>query len=211
MSKSEQATEDYLGFTMLDVEELVKRLERALSSFLGKESELILQDAHEESISCALIPYLREEFNDWPYHIDSQYDKRIVKNELIKKQVRFLVRDLPKSKIPQDVPHDSETVVKTVLPDIIFHDRQSPNHNFLVIEIKKSTNTNKDDRDFDLLKLRVITTYELRYSFGAFIEISTGKEHDQEKPFSLKLFVRGEYCYPKRRKGSALDKGHLAL
>lgn len=189
-------TKDYLDFTMIEPEELIERLKRALSQFIAKEIELIRQDAHEEAISCAFIPYLREEFKDWPFHIDSQYNKRIVNDELIKKQVKFLLRHLPKSKIPQNVPHDSETVVKSILADVIFHDRESPSHNLLVIEIKKSTNTNRDDRDYDQLKLRVITKYELKYSFGAFVEFSTGKYHDQEKPFSLEVIANGERYYP---------------
>lgn len=177
---------------MLRVDELVKRLSNAINEFIETEFELLIQDAHEEAISTALIPYFKNNFPDFPYHIDGQYDKRIVNNRLIKKQTDFLLEQLPKNKLPKHLIEGQKTIRKDILPDIIFHDRRSPDHNFLVVEIKKSTNKHKDDREFDLLKLKILTTFDLNYNFGAFIDFKAGNDFNVNDPYSFMIFEKGQ-------------------
>lgn len=171
---------------------LIERLNKAIELFLSKESTLLMQDAHEEAISASLISYLKSEFDDFKYHIDSQYDKRIIDSELYRKHTDFLIERLPKSKIPKKCYKGQKVVKKEILPDIIFHDRDSSGHNFLVIEIKKSKNQNKDDRDFDLLKLQVMTSLDFYYDFGIFIDFFTGDDFRPDNPYTLKIVKNGK-------------------
>lgn len=92
--------------------------------------------------------------------------------------------------IPQS-QKENDIVEKEILPDIIFHDRKSPVNNFLVIEIKKSTNKNMNDRRFDITKLKKLTTFYLHYEFGAFIDIATGSDVVSKQPFEIKLIKGG--------------------
>lgn len=178
-------------YSGMESKELVRRLHKALEEFLTSEKELLIQDAHEEAISTSLIPYLKREFSDFPFVIDGQYDKRIIDSELYKKHTEFLIERLPKSKVPKRLLKGQATLKKEILPDIIFHDRNSSNHNFLVIEIKKSTNKNKADREFDMIKLKVMTSQDLCYSYGAFIDFSTGIEYSAQEPYKLKIIQKG--------------------
>ena len=89
-------------------------------------------------------------FSDWEWDIDHLWDDRIKDNKIVQKRTMFAKNNLPKDKIPQkykDAP--VEEIEKSIVPDIIFHDRNSDNHNFIVIEVKLSKNTSKSERDFD--------------------------------------------------------------
>lgn len=177
----------------MQLEEVARRLHQALGEFTICEKELLIQDAHKEAISTSLITYLKRQFPDFPYAIDGQYDKRIIDSELYKKHTEFLIEKLPKSKIPKRLRQGQATLKKEILPDIIFHDRKSSNHNFLVIEIKKSTNVSNAERKFDLVKLEVMTSQDLHYCFGAFIDFKTGKDYTTLEPYKLKLVQNGSW------------------
>jgi integrase len=169
-----------------------KCLINALDEFVNSERLLLEQDSHEESISSALIPYLKRHFDFWTHNIDHQYDKRILDDEAVKKTTRFLRNELLPKQIPR-LQSKSETIEKEVLPDIIFHDRRSSANNFLVIEIKKSTNRNTADRAYDITKLEKLTTFDLRYTFGAFVDIATGSDIGSRQPFVIKLIEQGTW------------------
>ena len=69
-------------------------------------------------------------------------------------------------------PDAEDTEGKTVFPDIIAHIR-GKKQNYLVIEIKKSSNT--VSRDIDLQKLRAYKTDErLNYVHALFVEFAVG-------------------------------------
>lgn len=177
---------------IIRVEELINRLKNALQQFLLNEKALLIQDAHEETISTSLISHLKQEFSDFQYAIDGQYDKRIINSELYRKHIDVLVDRLPKSKIPKNLLEGQKIIKKKILPDIIFHDRDSSNHNFLVIELKKSQNKNKDERRFDLIKLEEMTSGDLHYSYGVFIDFFTGDEFRDDKPYTLIVIKNGK-------------------
>jgi hypothetical protein len=170
---------------------MVDQLKLALKNFVDHESELLIQDAHEGSITGLLIEYLAESFDDFDYSIDTQYNKRILDNELINKEADFLISTLPLDKWPKTWEKNQEYIKKEILPDIIFHDRQSSNHNYLIIEIKKSTNKNKLDREWDLTKLSQMTMSGLNYKYGVFIDFKTGAEYDSNNPYNLTIFENG--------------------
>lgn len=174
---------------------MTARLQNALNNFVNNESDLLIQDSHEASITGLLVEYLAESFDDFDYDIDTQYNKRILENEIVNKQMEFLITNLPLHKWPKTWDNNQEYTKKELLPDIIFHDRGSGNHNYLVIEVKKSTNKSISDREWDLIKLSEMTSRDLNYEYGAFIEFTTGSEFNNEKPYSLTLFSKGEIIH----------------
>lgn len=69
-------------------------------------------------------------------------------------------------------------VVKPIAPDIIVHHRGTRD-NFIVIEAKKSTNTNKRARLYDLVKLiTLVHSPDFNYQFGYFIDIPAAHSGD---------------------------------
>jgi hypothetical protein len=75
-----------------------------------------------------------------------------------------------------------DTNAITVYPDIILHKRGIDEYDELVIEIKKASNTDKWQRQFDLEKLKAFTkqSYEnphtsYHYKYGLFLDIPTDK------------------------------------
>ena len=170
---------------------MVDQLKSALKNFVDHESELLIQDAHEGSITGLLIEYLAESFDDFDYSIDTQYNKRILDNELINKEADFFISTLPLDKWPKTWENNQEYIKKEILPDIIFHDRQSSNHNYLIIEVKKSTNKNKSDREWDLTKLSQMTLGGLNYKYGVFIDFMTGEDYNPNNPYNLTIFEKG--------------------
>lgn len=169
----------------VDREKVQKCLINALKEFVISQRVLLEQDSREESISSALIPCLKKHFDFWTLNIDHQYDKRILDSEAVKKTTSFLRNELPSKRIPKS-QSENERIKKEILPDIIFHDRISSENNFLVIEIKKSTNTNAADRTYDITKLEKLTTSDLGYIFGAFVDIATGSDIGSRQPFMIK-------------------------
>jgi hypothetical protein len=177
----------------MEFDELKQRMSKSIESFLAEQADLLKQDAKEESITTHLEKYLEKEFLDWDWNIDHQYDKRIIKNEVVQKRTLFATRSLPKKKIPKSISQDLKIIDKLIMPDIIFHDRHSNKHNFLVIEVKLSTNKNRDDRIFDFLKLEVMTSIDLKYEWGIFLNFTSGKEFNPENPYQMKFVRNGRW------------------
>jgi len=176
--------------------EMTDRLKNALTVFTTKCEVLLRQDPHEDAITDEFKTFLKSEFKEWEYSISHNYDKRIVNNELVKKQTQFLIERLPK--LPANIDPNSPTIIKEILPDLIFHDLESSDHNFMIIEIKKTTNKKKADREMDLLKLEVTTSFDLRYDYGVFIDFATGDEYSKVNPVSFKLFANGKIIHEEK-------------
>jgi hypothetical protein len=92
------------------------------------------------------------------YHIDCEYNR----DGIDPKRIRHLAL----------YPDAEDTNARTVYPDIIAH-RRGTRDNFLVIEIKKSSNT--EPRETDLAKLRGYRA-TLGYQHALFVELSSGDE-----------------------------------
>jgi len=170
---------------------LKEKLSACILRFCLDQAKLLIIDVQEQSITNALSKYLEVDFNELGLDINVDFNKRIVEDVYIKKQLDFLVGELHHSKMRGGEFINEAYYRKAVLPDIIFHDIKTSANNFLVIEIKKSTNKNKQDRDFDILKLQVFTRDDLSYQFGAFIEFKTGEEYDEQAPFCIRYFING--------------------
>ena len=175
----------------MELDDLKRRIIKSINNFLAEDAELLKQNAKEEAITTHLTKYLRDEFADWDWNIDHQYDKRIIENDVVQKRTMFARSSIPNSKLPKTIPAESEMIDKFILPDIIFHDRCSNEHNFLVIEVKLSMNKKKDDRDFDFLKLQVMTSIDLLYEWGLFLDFTSGREFNSETPFKMRFISNG--------------------
>jgi len=127
---------------------------KAITRLLMEDSELLRVDANERSITHCLASHLKSEL---PYlHVDCEYNR----DGIDPKRIRG---------ISQESGSD-DTEAKTVFPDIIAHLRGT-NINYLIIEVKKSSN--RTDHAIDLKKLSKYKT-DLNYKHALFIEFTTG-------------------------------------
>jgi len=126
----------------------------ALEELLAKDGELLKLDANERSICYRLAMYLQARIPN--LHVDCEYNR----DGIDPKKIKFF--DL--------YPDQDDTEAKTVFPDIIIHRRNSK-ENYLVIEVKKSTN--KTCRSIDYAKLRGYKS-TLKFKFALFLEFMTG-------------------------------------
>lgn len=177
------------------METLIPRIKSLLNKFAIEQEILLRQDVHEEALSGSLLEYLKKEFADLDFHIDTQYNKRILDDEIINKQSEFLIAKLPVKHRPSSWDENQKNIKKEILPDFIFHDRTSPNSNFLIIEVKKSTNKNEEDRLWDEIKLREMTRRDLNYDYGLFIDLKTGADYDIGNYYEITLYSNGEIVY----------------
>lgn len=88
----------------------------ALESFLNRDTELLVRDVNERTITGWLAEHLRPHFPSW--EVDCEYNR--------------------------DGHEVKRTNGQIVVPDVIVHRRGTPD-NLLVIEVKKSNTTEPDD------------------------------------------------------------------
>jgi hypothetical protein len=179
-----------MEYTM-ELEELVETLLGSVTDFTQTHPKLLLQNIHEDVIATELKSFLEKHFHAFPYEISFNWDQRIINNIQVKKRTIFALHQLPEAKIPKNIDLNDPVVLKEMLPDLIFHDPDSHENNFLIIEIKKSKNTNKNDREMDMLKLRAATSCDLNYKYGAFIDFKTGDDFNKDQPYDIKILVKG--------------------
>ena len=108
---------------------------------------------NERAISHRLAIYLEALFPGWD--VDCEYDR---------------LGDARK-KIPDGSGNDDDEGSK-VLPDIIVHKRGLDGPNLLVLEIKKTSNTEPDDRDLEKLRAYVSA---LHYEHAVFVRFRVGQ------------------------------------
>ncbi len=168
-----------------------KKILDSLGCLLRFDHYLLENDINERSISHKLAEYLGYEFPN--YNVDCEYNK-MLKDPKIIHAFENLAREMVSSEeanneeIGQIDRHEQETgeiiydyaarnivegrrfVVRRIYPDIIVHHRGS-SENLLVIEIKKSTNVSKSQRNWDEMKLKRMTTAPFNYKYGATVEI----------------------------------------
>ncbi len=143
------------------VDTLLKRsagaaVAQALSLLLERDGYLLKVDANERSIAYRFALYLQEQLP--ALHVDCEYNRDGIDPKRI--QHLYVSPDL------------EDTEAKTAFPDVIAHIRGT-NTNYLVIELKKTTNT--VNRKFDFAKLRGYK-HNLGYEHALFIELAAGKE-----------------------------------
>ena len=152
-------------------ESIWERVETALDKLREQDAFLLENNVNERSISHKLATYLQEVFVGW--NVDCEYNRNHDNSRLIKELIRT-VRD--------SGPDDEHA--RTVFPDIIVHRRGEP-VNLLVIEIKKSTNPDRDASNKDKEKLEAYKR-QLGYQRALFLTLYTGAD-----------FRKHEQCYEK--------------
>lgn len=132
------------------------KIRQAISELLIHDSPLLEFDVNERTVSHQLAVYIKSEFPDWD--VDCEYNRN---HDDIKRLM------LPREKVDSD-----DTFAQTVFPDIIIHHRGT-DENLVVIEIKKSSNPQSPDRDFQKL-----TAFkgQLGYIYAGFIKFNVEKD-----------------------------------
>jgi hypothetical protein len=130
----------------------------ALAALLEKDGYLLRVDANERSITHRLALHLQTQFPE--FDVDCEYNR----DGIEPKRIKYF-------NLPLGL---EDTEAKTVFPDILVHKRGT-NRNYLVIELKKDTNT--VTREFDFAKLGGYMR-DLGYEFALFIELTTGEYPD---------------------------------
>lgn len=138
-------------------DELKSRVNIAVNKLLKNDNFLLSSNANERSISHKFAEYLQQEFPEW--NVDCEYNRDLHGN--IKKIDEWRSNNL-------EEPSADDTDAKTVYPDIIIHHRNSRN-NLLVIEIKKSSNSDQGEVDIEKLKMFIEENGGLNYHYGLFI------------------------------------------
>ena len=141
----------------MEQSQIKEKINEALQQLRNKDSLLLINDLSERTICHKLAIYIENLFEDWD--VDCEYNK-------IPTGCKIL--DL----IPRGKSNSEET---RVYPDIIVHKRNTDD-NFIVIEIKKSTNNKQSEVEFDKTKLNLYKE-QLGYRFAIFINITTGRNY----------------------------------
>lgn len=128
----------------------------ALETLLKRDAYLLEVDANERSISHRLAMYLQAHFAE--LDVDCEYNR----DGIEPKKLRHLNLS----------PDSEDTDAQTVFPDVIVHVRGT-RKNYLVIEMKKSTNN--VPRKIDYAKLEGYKR-ELGYTYALFVELKVRED-----------------------------------
>lgn len=79
-------------------------------------------------------------------------------------------------------------MIPRLLPyiQILYHKRGNNDENYIVIEIKKSTNNSPEEIDYDKRKLKEYKS-QLGYKFAIFINIATGSDFSSTQNDSIEF------------------------
>jgi hypothetical protein len=142
--------------------QIERRVTRAAESLLKHDGYLLTCDVNERSVTHKFAEHLQREFPEW--NVDCEYNR----DRHDTKRLHLPAR--------RDIKND-DLHAKTVFPDIIVH-RRGTDENIVVIEVKKSTNPESDERD--ITKLAAFKE-ELGYRVALFFRFVTGVEHPDFK------------------------------
>jgi hypothetical protein len=140
-----------------DLAQAEKRILEAANLLLKHDPHLFICDLNERSITHKFAEHLQREFPDWDVDCEYNRDRHDPKRLNLP----------PRHDISSDDLH-----AKTVFPDIIIHHRGT-DENLVVIEVKKSSNPERDD--WDLTKLAAFK-HQLRYEVAMFFRFRTGSD-----------------------------------
>ncbi len=138
----------------MDKDNIRVKVEGILASFLSVEADLFINNASEQAMTHRLAVLLEKDFSEW--NIDCEYNRN-------QDEVKRLI---------YAISSEHHVEAKDVVPDIIIHERMTEN-NLLVIEVKKSTNLETDEKD--LAKLRAFKE-QLGYQNAFFVRFLVGTD-----------------------------------
>lgn len=128
------------------MQDLIKKIEQVIWIIYKKDSDLLFRDNYEVTISCKISQYLFSLFPD--YDVDWEYNKHI------------------------DDPKILDW--RKVRPDIVVHKRWTDENNLICIEVKKETNWENRNKDYN--KLLDFTDKTKWYWYKLWIFIDFWKE-----------------------------------
>jgi len=121
----------------------------AIEALLRDDRQLLVNDASEQAIAHHLAVHLAVRFPGW--HVDCEYNRNM---EVVKR-------------LSYAIDGTGPTEVHRVIPDVIVH-RRNTTTNLVVLELKKTTNPESDERD--VRKLRAFRS-ELGYEEAGFYRL----------------------------------------
>lgn len=125
----------------------------ALEDLLARDSALLIDDANERSATHRLAMYLEQHLpSEW--NVDCEYNRD---------------GSLPK-RLRSELDAKEGTDGSRVFPDIIVHKRRTKD-NLLVVEVKKTTSKESDQKDLDKL---AAYRKDLDYRHALFIRLHAG-------------------------------------
>ena len=162
-------------------ENIQKKLYTALNQLSKNDLWLLRKNLNERTIAHKLAEYLQQIFPD--YHVDCEYNRDVEQSSGLKKITILKERyEAIKDKVV-----DGLSIDVSVFPDIIIHRRGTNKFNLLVVELKKSKNTDSVARAFDIEKLHSFTdqseTNTLKYEFGVFLILETREDQATQEDF----------------------------
>lgn len=163
--------------------ELKSKIIKAINLFYKHDAFLVEKNINERSVTHKLAEHLQREFTG--YYVDCEYNRKTSDNidaDYIKKSLNLDIKDIS----------TDDTEAKTVFPDIIIHERGKNKNNLLVIEVKKASNKNKKDIEFDEDKIGGYCE-QLKYKFGLFLVIG----YKRRAKYKTTWFKRRrDFAYP---------------
>jgi hypothetical protein len=138
-----------------DLAQTENRILEAINLLLKHDGYLFTCDLNERSITHKFAEHLQRAFPEW--NVDCEYNR----NHDDPKRLNLPARN--------DISSD-DLHAKTVFPDIIIHHRGTDD-NFVVIEVKKSSNPEGDE--WDMTKLAAFKR-QLGYKIAMFVRFRTG-------------------------------------
>ena len=150
--------------------ELIGIFEKVKEKFLKDEKEIIRIDINERTLSARLMFHLqtilledelyREKYKT--YSVDCEYNRiNEYKIKTLKRYENFEI-------------DDNSDKIRKIFPDIILHKRKEED-NLIVIEMKKSTSNNKDCKEKDRERLKIMTDLNdpnnFNYTLGVYFEV----------------------------------------
>ena len=157
----------------MEFSQINQRVRIAIQMLRVNDKHLLEHDVNERSITHKLAVYLDPMFGE-EYHVDCEYNRD-------KDDPKKIKACMSKLKRTNNCKRIDEFDDKSVYPDIIVHKRGTNKYNLLAIEVKK---VSKDSvtKEHDLTKLKCYTDQKcnLKYQYGAFIELYTKEKVDME-------------------------------
>src|SRR6266700_110417 len=154
-------------------ESIQQRIHKAVEKLGLHDAYLLRIDGNERSITHRLAMYLQDEFEGWD--VDCEYNRDHHSPDHVKRLQPYT-----------DSIRADDTDAKTVFPDIIIHHRGTTD-NLLVIEVKKSTNQESDERDEQ--KLQAFKE-QLTYRYALFLRFNTGRNiQESQDPLKTKKWL----------------------
>lgn len=168
----------------MDIKEILAKTDEAISTLIKNEIDILERGLKELNISTSLYRYLTPLFEN--YTVDAEYN-----GDKLKPNDRKSL-DMARDRMLEIGIKPNETNNYQLTPDIIIHIRNTNDHNLVVFEIKKDSNTEKN-MEFDLLKLEHLTIdyhgNHYNYKLGIFIEFGT--KHNAGE-YDIKYFQNGK-------------------